>query len=138
MGICLYQFFCACSSNRSSSSGLFSLIDGFHARQFGVSTLVSNCFWYDHFDTAFDTVILTLIPLEFPIFHSVSPIQSVLFPTRERVRPTVNLILLLCTSSTQTLHEMTSKIIHTKYSHHDGPIIDGAVVQTIHSFCNSS
>ena len=37
-----------------------------------------------------------------------------LFPTRERVRPTEKLILLLCTSSTQTLHEMTSKIIHAK------------------------
>jgi len=30
------------------------------------------------FNIAFGTVVLTLIPLEFPIFQSVSPIQSVL------------------------------------------------------------
>jgi len=41
-----------------------------------------------------------------------------LFPIRGRVRPTVNLILLLCTSPTRFLRKMTFKPIHTKFSHH--------------------
>jgi len=48
-----------------------------------------------------------------------------LFPTRERVRPTVNLILLLCTSSTRSLREMTFKPIYTKDPHHGDFIING-------------
>ena len=45
-----------------------------------------------------------------------------LFPFRERVPPTLNLILHLCTGSTRNLHEMSFKSNYTKYikySHHD-------------------
>jgi len=50
-----------------------------------------------------------------------------LFPTRERVRPTLFSTLLFTTSSTRILHKMTFKITHIKCPHHgvsngdDGP-----------------